>query len=40
MDLQINETYSALLDQEWILDLDATLSFTASRKRRVWVTTR
>ena len=25
MDRQMNETYSALLDQEWILDLDATV---------------
>ena len=25
MDRQMNETYSVLLDQEWILDLDATV---------------
>jgi len=37
MDRQINETYEALLDQEWILDLDATVKTLYGRQEEAQV---
>ena len=37
MDRQIHETYAALLDQEWILDLDATVKTLDGRQEEACV---